>query len=140
MLLRSIVVACAIASTAPMAAEVVLPIQVATVRVLKWTRLDDTPSLERLREAKPDHYRRAVEILRIASEESCETALKVVPVQYDAKDVRCSPGMLLTSYPAKREVFFRLDDDAYAAHVVVAPKEKLVPAREKVRPLKPLDR
>lgn len=136
MLLRSIVVACAILPAGALAAEPVVQINVATVRVLQWTRLDDTPSLERLREAKPEHYKRAVEILRIASEESCETALKVVPVRYDAKEMRCSPGLLLTSYPAKREVFFRLDDDAYAAHVVVAPKEKLVPAKPgKVRPL-----
>lgn len=90
--MRSIAIACTLAATTALAADFTIP-GVATVRVLKVTRLDDMAALEKLRTSNPDHYGRAVEILRVASEESCETA------------------------------------DAYAAHVAVAPKEKLMPAK-----------
>jgi hypothetical protein len=125
MIRKLAVLAAAVASSPAMASQHALSSVFATIKPPAAHRLDSARALERLAESNPGHYRRAVEVLRVVSRETCETALKLVPVQAQAADLRCNPGLLLTSYPAKREVTFRLDDSLYAARVIMVPAERL---------------
>ena len=61
----------------------------------------------------------------------CETLPRVLKASIRADDIRCNSALLLTSYPAKRHISFRLDDVTYVSNVVqtrLDAKPTLVPA------------
>lgn len=80
-------------------------------------RLDRPGALEALALTNPEHHRRAVEIIRVAQTMPCGLKLRALMAEYNARDVRCSSVLLLTSYPAKRDLAFTLDDTPYALRV-----------------------
>ena len=87
-------------------------------------------ALEALERSNPEHYGKVVKILRIAGDVSCETLPRMLKVQFDAAGARCSSALVLTSYPAKRHVWFQLEDTAYVANVVLhGVQGKLSPAK-----------
>lgn len=87
-------------------------------------------ALEALEKSRPEHYGKVVEILRIAGDVACETLPQMLKVQYDVAAARCSTALVLTSYPAKRHVWFQLEDTAYVSNVVLQDvRAKLHPAR-----------
>ena len=92
-------------------------------------RLDRLGALEALAVTKPGHYQRAVEIIRVAQAMPCGLKLRALMAEHDARDVRCSPTILLTSYPAKRDLAFSIDDTPYALRVTLLDDAELLPAR-----------
>ena len=109
--------------TIALAVAVVAPLATAAATY----RLDDPRAMERLARDNPDHFARATRIVQVIRDADCTGAPKAIPVQLQVRSLRCQPSLLLTSYPAKREVSFRLDDDTYEGRVAISPKEKLVP-------------
>jgi len=55
--------------------------------------------------------------------------MRILLAAHDAPDVRCSPTILLTSYPAKRDLAFSIDDTPYALRVTLLDDAELLPAR-----------
>lgn len=92
-------------------------------------RLDRHGALEALAVTNPEHHRRAVEIIRVAQAMPCGLRLRSLMAAYDARDVRCSPVLILTSYPAKRDLFFSIDETPYALRVSLVADAELSPAR-----------
>lgn len=90
-------------------------------------RLDDPGAMERLARDNPDHHARVTSIVQVIRDADCTGAPKAIPVQLQVKSLRCQPGILLTSWPAKREVSFQLDDATYQGRVAISPRENLVP-------------
>jgi len=76
--------------------------------------------LERLASEDPGRYLKVAAILEAAESSGCETeATRLLEVSHDLKQMHCS-SLLLTSLPAKRHVYFVLDDVAYSARIVMA--------------------
>ena len=71
-----------------------------------------------LEKSNPEHYARAQKILAQASEVCQPGAQKQLTVKLDDL-FHCSGMLLKTSYPAKREVRFTLDNTYYVALVTV---------------------
>ena len=92
-------------------------------------RLDRPGALEALAVTNPEHYQRAVVIIRVAQAMPCGLKLRALMAEYDARDVRCSPAILLASYPAKRDLAFSIDDTPYALRVTPPDDAELLPAR-----------
>ena len=95
------------------------------------TRVDiaDDQALERIRIDNPAQYEKVAAIIRMASSVNCETLPRMLKVQYGASDVRCAGATILTSYPAKRRLSFKLDDTHFSGNVVLTGKPgTLVPA------------
>jgi hypothetical protein len=92
-------------------------------------RLDQPGALEALAIANPEHHRRALEIIRVAQAMPCGLELRALLAEYNAHGVRCSPALILTSYPAKRDLAFTLDDTPYALRVTLLADAELLPAR-----------
>ena len=87
-------------------------------------------ALDALEQDSPGHYAKVIEILRAAGDVSCETLPQMLKLQFDVKAASCSATMVLTSYPAKRRVWFQLDDTAYVSNMVLyGATGKLTPAR-----------
>ena len=103
---------------------------VAAGNVTRTINFSSPGALDALEEDNPEHYAKVIEILRIAGDVSCETLPRMLKTQFDVKAARCSSALILTSYPAKRNVWFQLDDTAYAGNVVLyGVRGKLSPAR-----------
>lgn len=94
-------------------------------------RIDDPSAMERLARENADHYARVTSIVQFIRDADCTGAPKAIPVQLQVKSLRCQPGLLLTSWPAKREVSFQLDDATYQGRVAISPKERLLPLVER---------
>ena len=92
-------------------------------------RLDSPGAMEALAATNPEHYRRAVGIIRAAQTMPCGLKLRALMARYEARDVRCSPALLFTSYPAKRDLAFTLDATPYALRVSLVDDAVLMPAR-----------
>ncbi|HUP28651.1 MAG TPA: hypothetical protein VM122_00655 [Usitatibacter sp.] len=103
--------------------------QVAANSYSPGTRLDRPGALEALAATNPGHYQRAVEIIRAAQTMPCGLRLRALLAEYEAHDVRCSPALIFTSYPAKRDLAFTLDDTPYALRVSLVDDAVLSPAR-----------
>jgi hypothetical protein len=82
--------------------------------------LTSPEALETLARTNPDHYRRASELLDAAAKTSCEFGeMRPILVKVKATAVNCPQSLLLTSFPAKREVSFMLDWTVYKARVTL---------------------
>ena len=69
-------------------------------------------------------------VQKVASSVSCDTLPRMLKVQYGAERLECSGHLVLTSYPAKRHLSFKLDDVYFAGNVVLTRQEaKPLPAR-----------
>jgi hypothetical protein len=77
-------------------------------------------ALEQLARTNPDHFKRASALLKAASETSCNFGeMRAILVRVKATAVNCPQSLLLTSYPAKRQVSFMLDRTPYVARVTL---------------------
>lgn len=102
----------------------------ATGTPAKIVNLDRPGALQALERDNPDHYRRVTGILAVSQQTPCQMDEfeKVTRVRFDARAARC--GMLVkTSYPAKLQLSFALDDTRYVGQVTMAMTERLVPAQ-----------
>ena len=96
--------------------------------------LDAPGALEALRTSQPVRYARVIAVLDAAQLRPCETLPMLLKAKVGAEDVRCNDALLMTSYPAKRHVTFRLDDVTYVSNVVqtkLGSNVQPVPARSK---------
>ena len=78
--------------------------------------LDSAADLAQLRKTNPDHYARAVRLLRSANSLCKPGAPKLQNT--DGRDISCDMR-LLTSYPPKRALSFMLDGTRYVAIVTI---------------------
>jgi hypothetical protein len=79
-----------------------------------------TARLERLASEDPDRYVKVTAILRAAETTECETeATRLLKASHDLKQMHCA-FLILTSFPAKRHVYFVLENVAYSARIVMA--------------------
>lgn len=92
-------------------------------------RLDQPGALEQLAARNPEHHRRAVEIIRVAQTMPCGLKLREQLKVHDATVTMCDAALLLTSYPAKRDVAFAIEDQPYALRVTLLADGELLPAR-----------
>lgn len=79
----------------------------------------DAQALEAVEKANPDRFRRVSEVVRVASEEGCESAAKVLKAQFDVRDAYCAPNLLLTSLPPKQRLTFTMEGTPYIVNVPV---------------------
>lgn len=99
-------------------------------KVVRTINVSDAAAMDALERDRPEQYAKVIEILRIAGDVQCETLPQMLKTQFDVKAARCSSALILTSYPAKRQVWFLLDDTAYAGNVVLyGVRAKLSPAK-----------
>ena len=102
----------------------------ATATPAKIVNLDRPGVLQALQRENPDHFRRVTGILAASQETPCQMDEfeKVTRVRFDARGARC--GMIVkTSYPAKLQLSFALDDVRYLGMVTMSMTERLVPAK-----------
>jgi len=80
--------------------------------------LDRPGVLDELAQSNPEHYSRIVEIRHAASFMPCrpESVARTLKAKYDADDGRCG-SILHTSYPAKMELGFRLEQTFYTTRI-----------------------
>ena len=81
--------------------------------------LDRPDALDAIQQQDPERYRRIREILTLAETSKCHHAAfaRALKVKYDASGGRAT--MLLTSFPAKRQLTFTLDGTIYMAIVTL---------------------
>jgi hypothetical protein len=93
--------------------------------------IGDSRALEAILATNPAQYEKVIGIVeKVATSVSCETLPQFLRVQYGAEQVRCAGAIILTSYPAKRHLSFRLDDVQFAGSVVLTGTPgKLQPAQ-----------
>lgn len=79
----------------------------------------------------PDHYRKVDEIVQIASERGCESAVAVLRARYaiSVTNAQCVPELLWTSLPAKYLLTFTLEGKPYRIHVTASPAGRRGQAR-----------
>lgn len=89
--------------------------------------LDQPGVLDQLKIQHPQRYR-AVTALLLASEHApcLGGEIKALQARYDVKDLECRM-VVLTAYPAKRQLNFRLEGVNYAATVVLKDVDVLQP-------------
>ena len=76
-------------------------------------------ALERLASDDPARYVKVAAILRAAELPRCDNdATRLLKAREDLKQMRCA-DLLLTSYPAKRHIYFVLEGSAYSARVTM---------------------
>jgi hypothetical protein len=90
-------------------------------------RLDRPGALDELARRNPRHHRRALEIIRVAQTMPCGLGLRALLASFDARDVKCTPALILTSLPAKRDLHFVLDDAPYSLRVTMVQDAQLMP-------------
>ena len=73
------------------------------------------PSLAQ--DANADHYRKVDEVVQIASEVGCASAVAVLHTRYNVRNARCVPELLKTSLPAKVLLTFTLEGRPYHLYV-----------------------
>jgi len=88
----------------------------------------DRAALDALRLSNPAHYARAREIIADANELCRPKESSTRFVKYDVRDFSCEFALLRTSYPAKRQISFTIDDTRYGALVSVKSSARLLPA------------
>ncbi|HEY6825087.1 MAG TPA: hypothetical protein VI195_11640 [Steroidobacteraceae bacterium] len=87
-----------------------------TVALQSPIHLDSAADLEQLRKTNPDHYARAVRLIKRAGQLCDPGAPKVQNT--DGRDISCAT-LLLTSNPPKRELSFTLDHTSYVTLVTI---------------------
>ena len=91
-------------------------------------RLDRPGALAALASANPDHHRRAVEIIRVAQTMPCGKRLLMVAAKHDGRITNCDAALILTSYPAQRDLAFTLDDTPYLMRITMIADAGPMPA------------
>lgn len=90
--------------------------------------LDRPGALDTVARENPKHYREIVEITRVASEVSCDTGLRMLPVPA-ADRMNCAAMAIMTSDPPKRSITFQLDQVRYRTIVTLkTPPGQFLPA------------
>ena len=93
-----------------------LPLAAPAQRIVS---LDRPGVLEAIEADNPGHHQRIVGILRASAEMPCDYGrLARAQVDHEAREAKCSV-FLFTSYPAKRQLSFLLDDTRYLATVTM---------------------
>ena len=100
--------------------------------------IGDQESLDAMQAANPAQYRKVMGIIKSAAEVSCETLPRMLKVQYGATDVQCAGAQILTSYPAKRRLSFRLDDVAFSGNIVLTGVQPTITPAKQFDPRSPL--
>jgi len=96
----------------------------------KTIYLSGAAALDELRDTNPLHYARAVKIIAAAPQLCRFDTPGTVFAAFEARDVRCLRGFLKTSFPAKWQLDFQLDEVHYVALVTVTGvTPRLLPAR-----------
>ena len=99
---------------------------------LERINLDKPGALEAIEKEHPEHYRKIVEIIRVAQAEPCETLPQVLKTRFDAFDTVCKSYQLLTSDPPKRHLSFTLESTGYVTNAIQYNlRGKVVPAKER---------
>src|ERR1700755_3228092 len=81
--------------------------------------LDRPCVLEQIQRDTPQHYRAIQEILKVPTQMPCqEHELAVLKARFGVADLDCGV-LLLTSYPAQRNVHFQLAGVEYLATVTI---------------------
>ncbi len=120
-------VAALAASAGALAEDSSTPAPVAAPKVV---HLDGAASLAQLARSNPNHAVRAERIIA-AAPELCKPGPETVTfASFQASRIHCDGAFLRTSYPAKQEISFTLDDTRYIALVAVADgAPRVIPAR-----------
>ena len=85
-------------------------------------------AMERLAQDNPPHFAKVQRILDEVQRQPIDSVSQWMKAEFDAENV-IVPPIVLTSYPGKRSIHFRLDKTAYSAIMTQAPMERLIPAR-----------
>jgi len=121
-------------ATAAVAAPVDLKAPVRVVEPFTSSVSLDAPgALAALKASNPDHYRRAVGILRVASDMPCEGLPRVIQADFEAALSQCEGALLKTSWSAQRDVAFVLDGTRYTKRVRLNEREAFVPLDDRRR-------
>lgn len=74
-----------------------------------------------LAQTSPDHYRKVDEIMGIAQENGCASAVAILRARYaiSVANAQCQPEILKTSLPAKQLLTFSLEGRPYSIYVPV---------------------
>jgi len=101
--------------------------------------LDRPGVLDSIARDNPARYEKITAILGAAAVQPCETLPKLLHADHNVTDTRCSPYVLMASFPPKRQVAFKLDDISYVSNVALThlPQAKPLPAVP-VHPVQPL--
>lgn len=93
--------------------------------------LNQPGALEQLQQTRPKHFEAITGVLRVAERLPCKAGqFETLKVRFDVRDLACN-FIVLTSYPPKRRINFRLDETSYVALVTLKDTEgKLVPAQK----------
>jgi len=93
--------------------------------------IGDQRALDAIQATNPAQYEKVIGILeKVATSVSCETLPQMLKVQYGAEGLQCSGYLVLTSYPAKRHLSFKLDDIQFDGNVVLTgTRPSIRPAR-----------
>jgi hypothetical protein len=107
------------------------PYAVQAAEDLRRVDIGDSRALDTILATNPAQYEKVIGILgKVAASVSCDTLPQMLKVQYGADQVQCAGHMILTSYPAKRYLAFKLDDVYFSGNVVLAVQDaRLIPAR-----------
>jgi hypothetical protein len=81
--------------------------------------LDELGAMQAIEKSDPGRYRKIVDILRVSGDVSCETLPGMLQVEFGVAGTQCTPFMVLTSFPPKRHLSFRLGDTDYIANVAL---------------------
>lgn len=84
----------------------------------KSVDLDRPGALEAIQRQDRPLYDRITALLKVAEVEPCDTLPKVVKTQLRIDLETCNGYAILTSFPAKIRVTFRIDDTVYASNVI----------------------
>jgi len=80
--------------------------------------LDRPGVLEAIEHKDKALYERIHGVLKAAEAEPCDTLPRIVETQFRAGLETCNGHLILTSYPAKIRVSFRIDDTLYSSNVI----------------------
>ncbi|HSW83349.1 MAG TPA: hypothetical protein VLH12_07740 [Usitatibacter sp.] len=107
------------------------PYAVQAAEIDRHVDIGDSRALDAIQAANPAQYEKVIGILqKVAGSVSCETLPQMLKVQYGAEQVRCAGHAILTSYPAKRHLSFKLDDVYFVGNVALTGEPgKLLPAQ-----------
>src|SRR5258706_10458197 len=107
------------------------PYAVQAAETYRHVDIGDQRALDAIQAANPAQYEKVIGILqKVAGSVSCDTLPQMLKVQYGAEQLQCAGHMLLTSYPAKRHLAFKLDDVYFVGNVALTGGPgMLIPAR-----------
>ena len=94
--------------------------------------LRSSGALEQLARDNPTHHAKVERIIAEVRKQPMDSVPRWMKAEFGAEDVSYPPT-LLTSYPAKKYIHFKLDDISYTAVVVQSRIERLIPAARPAR-------